>query len=155
MFVMKTSPRLEQAISKLYSAFHSDSLNPECCKTCAVGNILNNTDIWKHLTDGHGSLKLSYVGKVNEALGKKLNGYTPFELLQIESAFLKGCGYKLPLSHKTNKLVDRNSKEVMFNGMCEAVAVLCKLDGISNVMDYSRLFDFEDNQPVNELAYTY
>lgn len=152
---MKNSPRLDQAISKLYKAFHNDNLNPECCKSCAVGNILDNTDTWKHLTEGHGSLKLTYVGKVNEAFGKKLNGYTPAELLQIEAAFLNGCGYSLPLSYKTNKLVDRTSKEVMFNGMCEAVAVLCKLDGISNVMDYSRLFEFEDNQPVNELAYTY
>ncbi|MEH6657496.1 Na(+)-translocating NADH-quinone reductase subunit F [Leeuwenhoekiella marinoflava] len=152
---MNTSPRLENAISKLYTAFHSGSLNPECCKSCAVGNILDNTDTWKHLTEGHGSLKLTYVGKVNEALGRKINGYTPAELLQIEAAFLGGCGYSLPLSHKTNRLVDRNSREVMFNGMCEAVAVLCKLDGVSNVMDYSKLFEFENNQPVNELVYTY
>lgn len=155
MFVMKTSSRLERAISKLYTAFHSDSLNPECCKSCAVGNILDNTETWKHLTEGHGTLKLTYVGRVNEALGRKINGYTPAELLQIEAAFLKGCGYALPLSHKTNKLVDRNSKEVMFNGMCEAVAVLCRLDGVSNVMDYSRLFEFENDQPVNKLSYSY
>ena len=94
---MKTSARLEQAISKLYTAFHNNTLNPECCKSCAVGNILDNTDTWKHLTEGHGSLNLTYVGKVNEAFGRKLNGYSPLELLKIEAAFLSGCGYKLPL----------------------------------------------------------
>lgn len=150
---MKTSSRLEQAISKLYTAFHSGNLNPECCKSCAVGNILDNTDTWKHLTEAHGSLQLTYVGKVNEAFGRRLNGYTPSELLQIEAAFLKGCGYTLPLSRKQNKIIDRDSKEVMFNGMCGAVAVLCQLDNIANVMDFSKLFDFEENKPVYELAF--
>ena len=150
---MKTSSRLEQAISKLYTAFHNGNLNPECCKSCAVGNILDNTDTWKHLTEGHGSLQLTYVGKVNEAFGRRLNGYSPLELLHIEAAFLKGCGYTLPLSRKQNKTIDRNSKEVMFNGMCEAVAVLCKLDNVANVMDFSKLFDFEEDKPVYQLAF--
>jgi|TARA_R110000751_G_scaffold3752_2_gene17658 hypothetical protein len=150
---MKTSARLEQAISKLYTAFHNNTLNPECCKSCAVGNILDNTDTWKHLTEGHGSLNLTYVGKVNEAFGRKLNGYSPLELLKIEAAFLNGCGYKLPLLRKNRDSVNRSSKEVMFNGMCAAVAILCDLDGVANVMDFSKLFDFEEDKPVYELSF--
>ena len=147
---MKTSQRFENAIRKLYTAFHSNSLDPECCKSCAVGNILNNTDSWKHLTEGHGSLKLSYVGQVNEAFGKRFNGYSPSELLHIEAAFLRGCGYELPLKRASFRPENRSSKEIMFQGMCEAVTVLCKLDGISNVLDYSRLFESSEANQIQE-----
>lgn len=86
---MKTTPRLESALKKLYTAFHSDKLNPECCKQCAVGNILDQTDSWKHLSDSHGDLKLNYLGKVHQTLGRKFNGYSPFELLMIETYISK------------------------------------------------------------------
>ena len=56
---MAPTYRFDQAIKKLYNAFHSDSLHPECCKQCAVGNILDNTDSWKHLSNEHGSLELN------------------------------------------------------------------------------------------------
>ena len=42
---MKTTPRLESALKKLYTAFHGSTLNPECCKQCAVGNILDQIRI--------------------------------------------------------------------------------------------------------------
>ena len=41
---MKTSKRLEHAITKLYLTFHNGTLNPEYSKSCAVGNICDNTD---------------------------------------------------------------------------------------------------------------
>ncbi|WP_318543728.1 hypothetical protein [Marixanthotalea marina] len=97
---MKTSIRLEHAINKLYKAFYNNELHPECCKQCAVGNILDNTDAWKHFSDHHGSLDLNYIGRLNESFGKKFNGYTPKELLRIEATFLKACGYQLPFHHK-------------------------------------------------------
>ena len=84
---MKISDRLEQALIKLYNAFHNDELNPESCSACAVGNILDNHDSWKHLSDTHGSIQLSYVGRVHQKLGRTFNGYTPHELLQIEKVF--------------------------------------------------------------------
>src|SRR5690606_34642840 len=99
--VMEISERLERAINKLYVAFHNSQLNPECCKHCAVGNICNNTDSWRYLTDTHGSLELNYIGKVNEAFGKKIYGYSPSEILRIETVFLEGCGYTLPLNQQT------------------------------------------------------
>ena len=37
---MQTPIRLEQAIIKLYKAFHNNMLDPEDCAACAVGNIL-------------------------------------------------------------------------------------------------------------------
>lgn len=145
---MKLSNRFEQAIIKLYAAYHNGSLNPECCKSCAVGNICDNTDAWKHLTQAHGSGKLSYVGLVNENLGRKFNGYSPMELLQLESVFLNACGYKLPF-YGRQKVVKNLSKDVLFNGLCAVMALLCKLDGIPNVMDCSKLFDHDNYRDDN------
>lgn len=140
---MKTTKRLEKALNKLYTAFHNSTLNAECCNYCAVGNICDNTDSWKHLSDSHGSLQLNYVGKVHQNLGRKFHGYTPLELLKIESEFLKGCGYILPLNHKNPKPKDPTSKETLFNGLCAAVEYLCFLDDIDNVMDYYPLLQQE------------
>jgi len=138
---MKTSNRLDLAIQKLYNAFHNNELHPECCQQCAVGNILDNKDVWKYLSDEHGSLRLNYVGLVNQNFGKRFNGYTPQELLQIEATFLKACGYSLPLNHKGKKPKNMQDKEILFNGLNETVAFLCELDGVGNVMDYSKIFE--------------
>ena len=51
---MQTPKRLEQALIKLYNAFHNNQLDPEDCTACAVGNILDNQDSWKHLSNEHG-----------------------------------------------------------------------------------------------------
>lgn len=141
---MKTSARFDNAIQKLYEAFHSDSLNPLCCKQCAVGNILDNNDFWKDLSTGHGSTELSYVGKVNEVFGKRFAGFTPSELLQIESVFLKSCGVILPVTSSLKK--SEFSKEQLFDGLVATVELLCKIEGIPNVLDCSELFDFKDQE---------
>ena len=149
---MKTTSRLDAAITKLYNAFHNNELNPECCKQCAVGNILNKTDSWKHLSDEHGAIELNYIGKVNQAFGRKFNGYSPLELLNIEATFLSACGYKLPIHHKNNKPENPTNKSVLFDGLCAVIELLCKLDGVSNVMDYTKLFKFEKERPKYELV---
>jgi hypothetical protein len=148
---MKTPFRLEQALQKLYVAFHKNELHPECCKQCAVGNILDNREDWKHLTDYHGSVELNYVGKVHEVIGRKFNGYSPLELLKIEVTFLKACGYKLPLHYKNSNPKNPTDKDVLFNGLSAVVAFLCELDNIQNVMDYSKLFEYENNKPKYKL----
>lgn len=144
---MILSKRFEDAIRKLYEAFHNNTINQECCKQCAVGNILDNTDSWKHLSDDHGSLQLNYVGKVHQGFGRKFGGYTPLELLKIEAVFLEACGYELPFHHKNKKPDNPRDKELLFNGLSAVIAYLCQLEGISNIMDYSKLFDYENNQP--------
>lgn len=142
--------RLEQAITKLYTAFHSGSLDPENCHHCAVGNICDNFDTWKHLTESHGSTRLSYLGRLNEAVGRRINGYSPSELLTIETVFLQACGYTLPF-RRGEKKVDPRDKEAQYRGLCAVVEYLCALDGVDNVMDISRLFQYEKERPVYEL----
>ncbi len=140
---MKTSNRFDRAIEKLYEAFHANTLNPEYCNQCAVGNICDNTDTWKYLTEAHGSCRLSYLGHLNEGFGRRIYGFLPSELLGIETAFLKGCGYSLPINLGSKKPKNRFSKETLFAGLCGAVAYLCELEGIENVMDCTQLFDFK------------
>ncbi|MFN3640696.1 MAG: Na(+)-translocating NADH-quinone reductase subunit F [Flavobacterium sp.] len=146
---MKTTQRFDQAITKLYHAFQKGTLHPESCTQCAVGNILDNKDSWKHLSNAHGSTELNYVGIVNQNLGKRFNGYSPIELLQIEMAFLRGCGYSLPLRlHQTPKRQMNN--DVLFKGLEAVVAQLCGFDNLPNIMDCSKLFHYDSKQQIAE-----
>jgi len=147
---METSQRLESALKKLYTAFHNNQLNPECCKQCAVGNIMHNTDSWKHFSDNHGAVDLNYIGKVHQNLGRKFNGYTPLELLKIEHIFLEACGYQLPLHYKNNK-PNPKDKAILFEGLCAVITYLCELDGVSNVMDYTKMFEFTNDKPKHQI----
>jgi hypothetical protein len=140
---MTTSNRFEDAINKLYSAFHQNTLNPEDCKQCAVGNILDNKDSWEHLTDLHGSIRLNYLGLVHQNLGRKFNGYTPLELLKIEASFLNGCGYRLGQNY-CHKPDNSKDKDILFNGLCEVVSTLCALDRIEDVMNCFVIFEYEN-----------
>jgi hypothetical protein len=149
---MITTHRFELALKKLYMAFHDNNLHPECCKQCAVGNILDNTDSWKHLSDEHGSLQLNYIGKIHESLGRTFNGYTPSELLQIEITFLKACGYQLPFHYKHKRPKNPTDKDVLFQGLTAVLTFLCELDNIPNVMDYTKLFEFEINKPFYNIS---
>jgi hypothetical protein len=145
---MKTTIRLEKALTKLYNAFHNNRLNPEDCTACAVGNILDNLDSWKHLSNDHGSLQLNYVGQVHQNLGRKFNGYSPQEILQIEKVFLEACGFKTPLCHYNAKPKNPTDKDTLFDGLCAVVSLLCSYDNVSNVLDYSKLFEQENGEPV-------
>ena len=149
---MKTSKRLDSAIKKLYNAFHNNTLHPECCKQCAVGNILVNTNGWKHLSDHHRGLELNYLGNIHQAFGRKFNGYTPLELLQIEATFLKACGYQLPLHHKNKKPKNPTDKDMLFNGLTAVITLLCTLDNMPNIMDYTKLFEFENKKNQQQIA---
>lgn len=137
------SVRFNQAIEKLYNAFHAGDLNPLSCEHCAVGTILDNTNSWRHLSDKHGSLQLNYVGLVNQNFNKTFNGYSPLELLQIEAEFLKGRGYSLPLHHQGEKPKNPTDKTILFNGLSAVITLLCKLDNIDNVMDFSGILKYE------------
>ncbi|WP_369048327.1 Na(+)-translocating NADH-quinone reductase subunit F [Tenacibaculum sp. UWU-22] len=152
---MNIPERLEQALIKLYNAFHNDELNPECCSACAVGNILDNKDSWKYLSNDHGSLQLNYIGEIHQNMGRKFNGYAPLELLTIEKIFLEACGFITPLCHYNSKPQNPRNKEALFNGLCAVVTYLCALDNIPDVMNYSRIFEYEQHNPVYKFDVIY
>jgi hypothetical protein len=143
---MKTSTRFDQAVQKLYEAFHQNRLNPDACTQCAVGNILDNKPFWRHFSDDHGSLNLNYVGLVHQNLGRTFNGYSPLELLKIENSFLNACGYKLPFSKHKNSKKHHPTKDQLFDGLAAVVDTLCKIDGIPNMMDCTTLFDYKQSE---------
>ena len=148
---MKSTSRLEQAISKLYAAFYDKTLNPESCTQCAVGNICNNTDAWSNFTDTHGSIKLNYVGKVHQRIERKHYGYSPLELLQIEATFLKACGFSLPLKGNYTQPKELTD-DLLFTALEETISFLCKLDGVKNVLDYSSVIRKRIINTSNELV---
>ncbi|MAZ73193.1 MAG: Na(+)-translocating NADH-quinone reductase subunit F [Flavobacteriaceae bacterium] len=149
---MKTTARFEAAIQNLYTAFYNNTLNPECCTQCAVGSILGGSNAWQHLSDHHGSFQLNYVGKVHEMMGRRFQGYLPSELLQIENAFLQGCGYQLPLHHSHFKPSNPTDKELLFDGLCATLTVLCKLDNITNTTTISTVFSNKVKEPFPDLC---
>lgn len=130
---MNHSQRLHNALDKLYLAFIENRLHPECACSCAVGTICDQKDFWKHFSNDHGSLQLNYVGKVHQSLGRTYQGYTPQELLSIENAFLRGCGYSLPLHHRGFSPKNPTDKDLLFDGLMECIQQLCNLDGIQNI----------------------
>lgn len=148
---MKTTERFENAVTKLYKAFHENKLDAMSCSACAVGNICDNQREWIDVraTGVLGQLEDGYTTST-KALGLIYKtGYSPNEIVTIEAIFLNNTlgypkdGYTYGFGEQT--------KENQFKGLCAVVEYLCELDGIPNVMDYSKLFETENDQPVHEL----
>ncbi|WP_034261079.1 hypothetical protein [Altibacter lentus] len=136
---MTLSLRLEQALTKLYRAFHEGTLHPECARQCAVGNICDHSDTWRHFTDVHGSQQLNYVGLVHQRLGRRYHGYTPQELLTAEAVFLKGCGYSVPFGRNKTKPEHPTHTDTLFEGLCAVTRYLCELEGVKDVMHLQKV----------------
>lgn len=132
---MKLPHRLEQAALKLYEAYYDKSLQPDCCHLCAVGNILDRKDFWKHFTDKHGSVQLNYVGLVHQNIGRTYKGYTPLQLLEIESVFLNACGFSLPLKRGSES--PKITEDQLYFALMTTIRHLCKLEGIDSFMSLS------------------
>lgn len=143
-----TSERFNNAITKLYNAFHNGLLDSYDCSHCAVGNICGNKSEWARLRifGGDDFIEEPYkdVYSLSEyAEGLDLvskTGYTGFEVIEIEKIFLRYVPFDL-----------RINKDAQFKGLEAVVEYLCELEGIENVMDYSKLFEYtEENKPVYE-----
>ena len=86
-------------------------------------------------------------------LNRRFNGYTPQELLHVEAAFLSACGYQLPFKRYHKRPENPQDKELLFNGLCAVITLLCRLDNVINVMDYTKLFEVKNDQPKYTLIY--
>lgn len=142
---MKTTLRFENAVSKLYRAFHADELSAWDCTACAVGNICNNSGSWSHIRMLNDDLLISYPLKKNWAPDTESvvesTGYSAQELIKIELVFLKAIGAQS----------DGIDKDDQFKGLCAVVKYLCNLDGIPNIMDFTSLFETENDTPKRQL----
>ncbi|WP_435579100.1 Na(+)-translocating NADH-quinone reductase subunit F [Gilvibacter sp.] len=138
---MQTPTRFDKALNALYEGFYNGQLHPEDSCRCAVGTLCNGWSAWKHFSDQHGSLDLNYVGKVHEGIGRRYCGYQPSELLRIEAAFLKGCGYDLPLDHRSKRPQDPADPKVIYQGLLAAISELCRLDRIPEFLPHKNALE--------------
>ena len=84
---MKTTKRFEEAITKLYKAFHEGTLDAMDCEHCAVGNMCDNSKKW-------GIYSQTEVTTLEELK----TGYSKIELINDNVAVAKYVG------HETYKL---------------------------------------------------
>jgi hypothetical protein len=140
---MKTTNRFENAVIKLYNAFHENRLNAMDCYACAVGNICDNKDDWKwqngFYTESFRHASVSQINLANEQIEK--TGYSRVELVKVEKLFMD-----------THKDVSE-LKHQQFKGLCAVVEYLAELDNIPNPMDYTKLFETENDKPKYELNF--
>ena len=148
---MKTTKRFEEAITKLYKAFHEETLDSMNCKHCAVGNICNNSKNWG-----------IYSNTAITTPEELKTGYSRVELNNIESYFLYGSidiDNRLFLNNISNLDVEygestiEKQKELQFKGLCAVVKYLAELDNIPDPTDYSKLFETENNKAKYELIF--
>jgi len=134
--------RFTDAVSKLYNAFHGGTLEYGDCRHCAVGSIVGNGS-WGSVFCGVnlecGDLKKQidlnyYVGEAKESIDS--TGYSVNELAILEWEFCKATGIK----------------EDNYKGLCAVIEYLCKLDNIPNIMDFTSLFETENEKPVKQLS---
>jgi len=139
--------RFTDAVSKLYNAFHENRLNPNDACACAVGNMCDNDSRWSKLVGMYGSGEVSDNAE-DVIYGRKLTdrtGYNPIEIVTIEKVFLRACGWRYSNNHR--------DKNLQFKGLCAVVKYLCELDNVSNVMDFTSLFETQNDKPVKELQF--
>lgn len=123
---MKTTKRFENAVTKLYTAFHDGTLNAMDCKACAVGNMCNKTDGWEINYNSSEAIK---------------TGYNPIELINIENIFMHGRkpnskGYFYFENGKYNShdiyfgwratFVNNQNKDLVFYALTKVVEYLCE-----------------------------
>lgn len=139
---METSNRFNNAVTKLYNAFHKGELNSNYCSMCAVGNICDNSSSWEYA--GRFYTGKTYTAGALFNVGQhtvKKTGYSTEELINVERIFIRNVG--LGQFDQT--------KENHFKGLCAVVEYLCELEGIPNVMDYTKLFETEKDAPAYKL----
>ena len=135
--------RFTDAVTKLYNAFHKGKLSQSDCKYCAVGNICDGNDSWAGVV-GVGSVfarekTASFFEDLKHNEVTLNTGYSLFELSSIESFFMNAA------------LTD--SKEYQFKGLCAVIEYLCELDNIPNIMDFTSLFETENDKPIKQLQF--
>src|SRR6478735_7304031 len=113
---MKLPIRLENAITKLYTAFHENRLVGIDCRACAVGNICNNSPEWWYGSNNNNFMERDIPLKVQQEVG-----YSNLELCTVEYLFLFGKRKKNDFHKFDNTTID---KETQLKGLCAVVEYL-------------------------------
>lgn len=138
---MKTTKRFDRAVTKLYNAFHNGELSAYDCTKCAVGNMCDNSSDWSSLRFCLGG-DLKVYAPQHAYIAIEQTGYSDKEILHIENTFMS-CFSGPDTEH---------SKQHQFEGLEAVVKYLCELDGIDNVMEYTKIFDYNEKGAINQLT---
>lgn len=152
----KTTNRFDDAVTKLYTAYHNNTLDAMDCKHCAVGNLCNNSDAWIGCMLGFG--RVGSINRINPSF-KNITNYSNQELATIELVFLYGIKdntkehvFKNVISNdevKAGLFSKTEQKELQFKGLCAVIEYLAELDGIENPFNFDKLFN--DDKEVSKL----
>lgn len=145
---MKNLPkRFENAVMKLYNAFHENRLDLWDCQACAVGNMCDNDDRWMEVISGYRiavnkRLKKEKFNSLRHNETTKKTGYSIYDLSKIEALFIGAS---------TDSGKSAYHKDSQFKGLCAVIEYLCELDNIPNIMDYTKAFETENDAPKFQL----
>jgi hypothetical protein len=153
---MKTTKRFEKAVMKLYKAFHDDELNAWNCQKCAVGNLCDGDSNWvKIISNGAFDFRTidleTDLSKIIDIPNVMNTNYSALELAEIENLFMFGRIMKKNIEPSYFDNIS-DKKEKQFKGLCAVVEYLAELDNIPNPMDYTKLFETENNKPKYQLT---
>jgi hypothetical protein len=193
----KVPKRFEDAVTKLYNAFHNGDLEAGNCSKCAVGNMCDNNANWSDLfltanremiTDNGDIINQSIhlFAKEGQIISRSfLGAYGIFNLKKAKDCFpptfllstkimkediprktkwemqrdqavqvIEKTGYSqeqlAAIEAVFEKTVKKNTEEQQFQGLCAVIELLCQFEGITNVMDYKSLFEY-DKEEVKQL----
>ena len=154
---MKTTKRFEEAVTKLYKAFHEGTLDAMDCQHCAVGNLVGSKNWVIH------GIPIGEENRIVNCFENK-TGYSRKELTIIEHIFIfgskKGQNLTKLFSNSISKSdvisfkkTEEEQKELQFKGLCAVIKYLAELDNIPDPTDYSKLFETENNEAKYELIF--
>lgn len=144
--------RLENAITKLYTAFHEGTLDAMDSCGCAVGNMCDNTDDWTYSYNsntGYSSTELRNIEKLfMHGLKPNTDQFDPESFVHCPKEYLEIdiLGWD-PFKVRTGL-----NNDLVFLALCAVVEYLCELDNIPNVMDYTKLFETDNDKPKYQLS---
>lgn len=144
---MKTTERFDKAVTKLYNAFHNNSLNAMDCAMCAVGNMCDNNPDWAFTYKTNTGYSAKEIKNIEQLFMHGYNINTE-KHIQLEKSFsFSGTGF----GWDAKDVKCTTNKHLVFIALCAVVEYLCELDNIPNVMDYTKLFETENDKPKYQL----
>ncbi len=144
---MKTTKRLTKAMTRLYNGFHKGKLYAGSCDSCAVGNMVGGKANWYFALRVYTKAFKNHSYDIFTPLGLEQireTGYSINEIEKIENIFERTVRH--------NAFQHKQTKEGQFKGLEAVIKYLCELDGIDNVMDYTKVFDYNEKGAINKLA---
>ena len=128
---MKTTKRFDDAVTKLYTAYHNNTLNAFNCQACAVGNIVGHGDWHGYRVKRNKDYVIQLPVLSTMPCYPNNASYNAEELRKIEYTFMSAwVGTEEIGLHKENQ----------YKGLIAVVELLAEFDNIPNPFNLENLF---------------